>query len=60
MAGETGILLPPDPALGDIVGTVELLTLDKAKSMRNACEKRSQLFRKEVFLEGMERIIRAG
>ncbi|WP_141699491.1 glycosyltransferase family 1 protein [Candidatus Marithrix sp. Canyon 246] len=44
------------PVIG-VAEAVSVMSKDKALTMRAACEKRAQLFRTEVFLEKMRRLI---
>lgn len=55
--GETGILLNPDPEPEAIVEAVRCMTPASALKMRSMCEKRSQAFGTEVFLEKMRRLL---
>jgi len=55
--GETGILLPPDPAPEDVARAVAALTPQAALGMREACERRAKLFDTEIFLRGMRAMI---
>lgn len=55
--GETGILLPPDPAPERIVEAVLRMTKQYALDMRAACGARSRLFSKETFLQKMRKVV---
>lgn len=55
--GETGHLIPSEPSLVDIIEGVLALSSEKALKMRSACEERARMFRKEVFIEKMQKII---
>lgn len=55
--GETGLLLPSDPDVEHLTDAVSRLTPARARSMREACERRSMLFRTEVFLERMRAVV---
>jgi hypothetical protein len=55
--GETGTLLPPNPAPEDLMAAVEALTPAAAMQMREASEARAQAFRKEIFLERMRAVM---
>ncbi len=55
--GETGLLMPGDPTVDDIIHAVAHLTQKKALGMREKCESRAQLFREEVFVEKMKKIL---
>ncbi len=54
--GETGILIQ-DVSVDAVLEAVSVISKDKAKTMRAACEKRAQLFRTEVFLEKMRMLM---
>jgi glycosyltransferase involved in cell wall biosynthesis len=56
--GETGILLPPDPAPADVARGVAALDAGKALGMRLACEERAKLFDTAVFVEKMRDVAR--
>lgn len=58
--GETGLLLPPDPTIEQIMDAVEALPPHKAAAMRRACEKRARRFAQGVFLENMDRLLSSG
>ena len=55
--GETGFMVPGDPTVDDITHAVAQLTQKKALGMRETCESRAQLFREEVFVEKMKKIL---
>lgn len=55
--GETGLLIPPDPDVDDMVQAVSCLTPRRAGQMRAACERRSEMFTAEVFLDRMRDIL---
>ena len=50
---QTGILLEPPPTADAIMAAVHDLTPRRALEMRSACETRSSLFTREIFLEKM-------
>ena len=49
--GQTGILLPPNPAIEQIAVAVLDMTAHLALSMRDRCEQRAMDFTEERFLE---------
>lgn len=51
--GKTGVLLRPNFTVDDIVIAVRDMTKEKAKSMREDCEKRATLFSEDSFIEGI-------
>lgn len=55
--GETGILMKADPSQEDVINAVCEMGPDRAMSMRKACEERARIFREEVFLENMKKVI---
>lgn len=55
--GETGILLRPNPTVSDVIGAVRALPLERALAMRQACQKRAELFTEQKFVEKMRWII---
>jgi glycosyltransferase involved in cell wall biosynthesis len=55
--GKTGYLCPANPNINDLIKAVNFMTSSRALSMRKACEERSRLFSKEIFLAKMEKII---
>lgn len=54
---ETGLLLPPDPYVENIIQAVQILTPRRALEMRHASEARAKFFDKDIFLEKMRAII---
>jgi glycosyltransferase involved in cell wall biosynthesis len=54
--GETGVLIQ-DVSVDALVEAVFVMSKDKALTMRAACEKRARLFRTQVFLEKMRKLI---
>lgn len=57
--GETGFLVAAPPSVDSVVEAVERMTAQRAASMREACEARSRLFSKELFLERMRPFLEA-
>jgi glycosyltransferase involved in cell wall biosynthesis len=55
--GQTGLLLPPDPGAEELMEAVLSMDTDRALSMREACERRAQAFRVELFLDRMREIV---
>jgi len=55
--GETGLLVPPDPAVDAIADAVRRLDGDAALAMRAACESRAARFATPVFLGRMGEIL---
>lgn len=55
---ETGILLPPDPSVENLIAAVEKMSPELAMSMRNACEQRAQNFSSTRFATQMQEIVR--
>ncbi len=56
--GETGVLIPAGEITEEyLCEAVCALTADRALAMRDACEKRAQLFSRERFLENMKKIV---
>ena len=55
----TGFLLEPEFQTEDIVKAVQLMTAEKAVSMRAACEKRAKQFSKEKFILEMSYLVGA-
>jgi glycosyltransferase involved in cell wall biosynthesis len=54
---ETGILLPANPSKADLIEAVRSLSAEAALSMRAACEQRSKLFSKEIFIEKIKKVL---
>lgn len=48
---ETGLLLSPNPTLENIINGVKTLSSKEAQKMRPNCERRAQMFSKEIFVE---------
>jgi glycosyltransferase involved in cell wall biosynthesis len=57
---KTGLLINPEPSPEDIISAVNVLTAKRALKMREACEQRANLFRKEIFLEKMKNFMERG
>jgi len=57
--GETGLLLPGDPSVDDVVGGVRDLHEARALSMRRACTERARRFDTRAFLERMKEVLRS-
>lgn len=55
--GETGILIPADPGIEDIVQAVSQLDRRKAKKMREACQARAKRFDVTVFTSHMTNLL---
>jgi len=55
---ETGILISTAVCKDALIDAVNIMTKDKALTMRKACETRAQLFRAEVFIEKMKAVLR--
>jgi glycosyltransferase involved in cell wall biosynthesis len=55
--GETGILVPADPDIEDIVQAVSQLDRRKAKNMREACQARAKRFDVTVFTSHMTNLL---
>ncbi len=53
----TGLLLPPNPKVEDIMASVYELTAERAVQMRNACEQQAQLFREDIFINKIQELI---
>ena len=57
LEGETGKLIQGDPTPEKVMKAVCEMNADRARAMRQSCEMRAQVFRKDVFLENMRQII---
>lgn len=55
--GETGLLLPPEFKAEDLRRAVSELPPQRTAAMRAACEARAQVFRREVFVEKMRKLL---
>jgi glycosyltransferase involved in cell wall biosynthesis len=55
--GETGILIPENPTVDDLINGVKSLTSDLAISMKEACLKRASQYDSSVFFEKMDQEI---
>ncbi|MBL4681062.1 MAG: glycosyltransferase [Pseudomonadales bacterium] len=56
----TGLLLPAEPEVWDLVNLVQEMTPLKALSMRSNCEKRANLFSREVFIDKIKKLAEIG
>jgi glycosyltransferase involved in cell wall biosynthesis len=56
--GKTGLLINPEPSPEDIISAVRVLTAERALEMREACEQQANLFRKEIFVEKMQDLLK--
>ena len=54
---KTGLLLPPDPTEKDLIQAVRVLTPQRAKEMKQACEKRAEKFSLSRFSERLESLL---
>ncbi|MGM0426207.1 MAG: glycosyltransferase [Thermodesulfobacteriota bacterium] len=54
---ECGVLVPPAPQVKDMVKAVEWMSPEKAREMRESCEKRAQRFSTDVFIRKMREVI---
>ncbi|MBT8764373.1 glycosyltransferase [Desulfohalobiaceae bacterium Ax17] len=54
--GKTGILLPPNPGIEDIIKGVKSLTPGLAAEMRSSCEERAELFSIDCFVKRVKAI----
>lgn len=57
MPGETGLLLPADPSVDDIVEAVRGMTPERALLMREACQVQAERFGREVFRLRMRQVL---
>lgn len=57
--GETGILLPVEFAESDLIAAVQLLTAAKSIEMKLACQKRAQLYSKDIFRQKILEVMRS-
>jgi len=53
--GETGIMLPPNPTVDDLVTAIENLTLEKVILMKDKCIEQANKFSDTVFYEKIEK-----
>jgi glycosyltransferase involved in cell wall biosynthesis len=58
IAGQTGLLTPPDPGSSDIMEAVQALGPERAAAMRSACEERARGYSTERFLREMRGMIK--
>ncbi|HEY8553751.1 MAG TPA: glycosyltransferase [Burkholderiales bacterium] len=57
LPGSTGILLPPEPEVDDVVSAVRAMSPEAAAAMRAACEERARAFDTPRFVAGMRAAI---
>lgn len=57
VAGETGVLVPANPGIDDLVEAVRGLSVDRAYTMASACKERAQYFSTDKFIEGMRAVV---
>jgi len=57
--GETGFLLPPNPAEEDLIEAVQKMGTKTALAMRGACEARAPRFDKKIFVEKISAVLRS-
>ena len=55
--GETGILLRPDFSSSSIADAVSSMTPARAAAMRHACTARAALFSRQIFIDGLRKIV---
>lgn len=55
--GETGLLLPADPSVEEVIAGIRHLSPARAFAMREACERRAQKFTMSVFLDKMTNLL---
>jgi glycosyltransferase involved in cell wall biosynthesis len=59
--GETGVLIPEKHlAVDALCQAVDGLSRERAAAMRGACERRAELFSRDIFIEQLQEIISAG
>ena len=58
--GETGLLLPPDPAVDGLVEAVQRMDARRALAMRGAAQERAARFARPRFLARMRELVGAG
>lgn len=56
--GQTGILLPAEPRVENIIAAVRQLTAQRALALRPACEARARLFSRDIFIDRMRYILK--
>ncbi len=57
IAGETGLLCPPDPVTTDIIKAVKQMSPEYALSLKAHCQQRAGLFSSEIFINKMESLL---
>ncbi|MCX7066428.1 MAG: glycosyltransferase [Methylococcales bacterium] len=55
--GKTGLLLPKQLLITDIVDAVKFMDKDAALAMREACEKSAKRFSREIFIQGINEVL---
>lgn len=55
--GETGILIPKNPTLDDLISGINSMTPSRALSMKNACLAQAKKYDSKVFFEKMDSVI---
>lgn len=60
IAGKTGLLIPKNFMVDDVVAAVREMTPERALAMREACELRAEEFSRDHFISRMKRVIEAG
>jgi len=55
--GETGVLLPANPAVEDLIDAVKKMTSKKAESMRLASEKQGKKYDLSVFYDKLDKLV---
>ena len=51
--GKTGVLIPSNPTVEDVINGVKLLDKKKAMNMRVSCQERAKMFNSEIFISKM-------
>ena len=55
--GETGLLCPPEPTVANVIIAVEQMAPELALTLKRYCEKRSELFSEDIFVDKMQRLL---
>jgi len=55
--GETGLLIPRDPSVGDLIEAVRKMGTKTALGLRDACQVRARRFDKKIFLKEMTAVL---
>ena len=58
--GQTGILLPAEPVVDQLITAIRQLTAQLALAMRPACEARARLFSRDIFINQMRLMLKGG